>query len=175
MTEKKKKSNRDLLFSIDEKQVQKTIEELRELGTDADLDLLAELYSKTGSDEIKKLIHHFFCDLRNQSSADTITRLIKTTDDKPTLKMLVSSTWESRLNYIGYFELFIDLVIHEAFEISFEAFTLIESFEEKTTEARRETLLNYLSKNIGKCSAENMAFASDLEGIIKNYRIEGDN
>lgn len=174
MSEQKKNTNKELLFSKDEKQVLATIESLRDKGTDTDLALLADLYSKTNSDEIQKSIYHFFRDLRNQNSVDAVVRIIKTTGDHEVLKMILSSTWESRLNYIGYFELFIDLVINQSFEIAFEAFTLIESFEEKTTEARKETLINYVKNNIGSCSAENIAFASDLEGIIQNYRVEGD-
>ncbi|MDA3891250.1 MAG: hypothetical protein PF517_06245 [Salinivirgaceae bacterium] len=171
MTENNKQTKKELLFSKDEKVVIKAIENLRETGNDSDLELLTELYTETKLEKVKKSIYHFFCDLRNQSSADIITRIIKSTSDKDTLKMLTSSTWESRLNYIGYFELFIDLVIYEGFEIAFEAFTLIESFEEKTTEARKETLAAYVKENIEKCKEENLAFAMDLVKIIEDYKV----
>lgn len=171
MAEKKKQSNKELLFSKDADTVRDTISTLRESGSDKDLHILCELYTKTKSENIKKDIYSFFCDLRNQQSTDTVVRLIKTVDDNATLKMLSASTWESRLNYIGHFELFIDLIIHEGFEIAFEAFTLLESFEEKTTDARKESLIKYVKDNIGKCHEENKAFAIELVKIIESYKV----
>lgn len=174
MAEQKKQASKDLLYSSDEKQVLQKIEQLRELGTDSDLITLAEVYTENKSENIKRAIHQFFCDLRNQSSVEVIARIIKTAADKETLKMVVSSTWESRLNYIGYFELFIDLVVHEDFDVAFEAFTLIESFEEKTTEARKQTLIEYAKKKITKCKEGNLSFAVDLVKIIEAYKVDGE-
>ena len=171
MTEKKKTSNKDLLFSNDEKVVVKTITNLRESGTDNDLVLLAELYEKNNSDKIKKLIDQFFCDLKNQDSVATIFRLIKSCTHKGTLKMLTSACWQSRLNFIANFELFIDLVIHEDFEISFEAFTLIDNFEEKTTELRKAELINYVKHNIKECKNDNLPLAMDMVKIMDGYKV----
>jgi len=171
MAEKKKSSNRDLLFSNDEKIVVKTINTLRESGTDSDIVLLLELYEKQESGEVKKLINQFFCDLRNQESTASMIRLLKTSTNKETLKMLASACWQSRLNYIANFELFIDLVIHEEFEISFEAFTLIDNFEEKTTEARKTELIDYVKNSIKKCKEENLPLAMDMVKIIENYKV----
>lgn len=171
MTDKKSTSRKDLLFSKDEKTVIKTINAIRESGTNNDLVLLAELFEKHDSDEVKKLISGLFCDLKNQASADALVRLCQTTAYKETLKMLVSSCWQSRLNYIDNFELFIDMVIHEGFEISFEAFTLIESFEEKTTETRKSDLVAYVKNNISACKDANLPFALELVTIIEDFKV----
>lgn len=170
MTEKKRISNKELLFSKDDKIVVKTITELRKKGLDKDLITLIELYNKSNSDEIIKLIYELFCDLRSQSSTETILQLLRSTTDKKTLKMLISSCWQTRLNYIDSFELFIDFIINEKFEISFEAFTLIESFEEKTTKTRKSELISYVQKNIENCKDENLVLASDLTQIIENFK-----
>lgn len=169
MTEEKDQIIRKLLLSANEEIVIKTLNELREKGKDNDLNTLAEVYRDANSVEVKKLISQFFCDLKLQSSAETMVRLIKTTTDKPTLKMLASSCWQSRLNYSAYFELFIDLVIHENFEISFEAFTLIESFEEEITDLRKKELMAYVQKNLNNCKEDNLVFANDMLKIIGNY------
>jgi hypothetical protein len=169
MTENKDQVIRKLLLSANEEIVIKTLNELREKGKDNDLNTLAEVYMASESVEVKKLISQFFCDLQLQSSTDAMVRLIKTITDKPTLKMLAASCWQSRLNYSAFFELFIDLVIHESFEISFEAFTLIESFEETITEDRKKELMAYVNKNIKSCKEENLVFAGDLVKIIENY------
>jgi len=169
MAENKDQLIRELLLSNNEEAVINTLNELREKGKDNDLNTLAEVYMNTESNEVKKLISQFFCDLQLQTSADAMVRLIKTTTDKPTLKMLVASCWQSRLNYISHFELFIYLVIHESFEISFEAFTLIESYEEKITDQRKKELSTYLKISLKSCNEENLVFATDLVKIIEGY------
>jgi len=171
MTESKKKSVRELLFSKDQKTVTKTINKLRETGKDTDLNTLVELYGKSEAEEIKQLIYKFLCDLKSQASAAVVVGLIQTTTDKQTLKMLASTCWQSRLNYIDNFELFIDLIIHEPFEISFEAFTLLENFEEKTTEIRKTELTVYVKSNIKDCKEDNLPLAVDLVQIIENYKV----
>ena len=170
MTENKILTNSQLLFSKDEKVVIKAINDLRKLGEDKDLTVLIELYSKNDSVDIKKMIYQFFCDLRSQSSTTSIIQILRSTTDKDTLKMLVSSCWQTRLNYIDAFELFIDFVLNEDFEISFEAFTLIESFEEKASQDRKKELTSYVKNNIDICKEENMVLASDLSGIIEDYK-----
>jgi len=170
MTDKKDQIIRELLLSSNEEAVINTLNELREKGKDNDLNTLAEVFMTSESNEVKKLISQFFCDLKIQSSADSMMRLIKTTTDKPTLKMLVASCWQSRLNYSTFFELFIDLVIHESFDISFEAFTLIESYEEEITDQRKKDLIAYVKKNIKNCKEENLVFAADLVKIIEGYQ-----
>jgi len=172
MTENKKPTIKDQLFSKNNKIVIETIKKLRETGKDNDLNTLIELYVNNNNKEVNQLIYQLFCDLKTQKSTITIANLIKNTTDKQTLKMLVSTCWQSRLNYINSFELFIDLVINEAFEISFEAFTLIENFEEKTTENRKTELTTYVKNNIKKCKDDNLALAVDLVQIIENYKTE---
>lgn len=170
MAEKKKISNRELLFSKDEKKVIKAISDLREKGSGDDLIILIELYEKADSAEIKKLIYQFFCDLRSQSSTDIILQQLRSATDRDTLKMLISSCWQTRLNYIDAFELFIDFVLNEEFDISFEAFTLLENFEDKTTSARKKVLSKYVKNKIDNCKDENLVLASDLSQIIENYK-----
>ena len=170
MAEKKILTSSQLLFSKDDKIVIKAINNLRKSGQDKDLTLLIELYSKNDSLEIKRLIYQFFCDLRSQSSTTSIIQILRSTTERNTLKMLVSSCWQTRLNYIDSFELFIDFIINNEFEISFEAFTLLESFEEKTTKARKKELISYVNKNIENCKEDNLVLASDLSQILENYK-----
>ncbi len=169
--ENKQSNIRALLLSNDEKIVKENIEKLRESGTDNDLVLLAEIYKNIEPNDIKFSISQLFSDVQNQKSTDTIVRLIKTTDDKSVLKMLISSCWQSRLNYIDHFELFIDMLLHEPFEIAFEAFTVIESFEEITTQSRISALVEYVNKNLETCKPENTGLADDLVKIIENYSL----
>ncbi len=171
MTENKKTTIKEQLYSKDKNIVIKAVKDLRETGKDSDLNALIEFYSKSEDKEVNQLIYRLFCDLRTQKSTSTIVNLIKSTTDKPTLKMLVSSCWQSRLNYIDSFELFIDLVIKESFEISLEAFTLIENFEEKTTEVQISKLIAHVKNSIKGCKENNLPLAVDLVKIIENYKV----
>ena len=168
MNKKKLKANEDI-FSKSDDIVIKTIETIRESGNIKDLENLAKKYSETDSEEIKTLIFNVFADLKTQEATNTIVDLIKKSNDADTVKMLVSSCWQSRLDYADYFETFIDLVISAPFEISFDAFTLLENFENKISEERKIELINYVKNNIAKSADDNKTFAAELINIIEKY------
>jgi hypothetical protein len=168
MDNKKQKANSDI-FSKNEETVIKAIEIIRESGNIKDLENLAKVYSKIKSEKIQSMIFNVFCDLKTQESANTVVNLIKTEHNADILKMLVSSCWQSRLDYADSFEVFIDLVFSAPFETAFDAFTLIENFENKISESRKNKLINYVKTNISKCAENNKTFALELIKIIDKY------
>ena len=168
MNSKKLKTNENI-FSKKDDIVIKAIETIREAGNIKDLENLAKKYSETDSEEIKTLIFNVFADLKIQEAANTVVDLIKSVGDADTVKMLVSSCWQSRLDYADYFETFIDLVISAPFEISFDAFTVLENFENKIQEERKAELIDYVKSNIAKSTDDNKTFATELINIIEKY------
>jgi len=151
-------------------EVVNAIKEIRKNGNGKDLNILIDIYQNTKNDDIKKSIYSIFCDLKDQKLTKNIIEILKDTEDKTILKMLVASCWESRLDYLDYFELFINLIMQEDFTIAFDAFTLLENFDNKITESRRVELSKYVKDNIVNCKKDNIVLALDLPKIINNYK-----
>ncbi|MBI9068190.1 MAG: hypothetical protein JEZ09_12930 [Salinivirgaceae bacterium] len=157
------------LFAVDKKIVTKAITDIRNHGNNELLKALIKLYDKNDDKELRNTIAGVFNDLKDQKAGELIIQSIRENSNKDVKKMLISSCWQSRLNYMDYLELFIDIVLCEDFILSFEAFTVIENIEEKTTAERKNKLINYITTNIGKCINDNKALADDLVQIVSNY------
>lgn len=145
------------------------INELREEGSDQVLEILAKYYLSTSDAEVRNAISRFFCDLQNQSSAAVIVELINNQDYQGAKQMLVSSCWQTRINYILYLETFIELVFNEPFEIAFEAFTVIENIDSRVSEGRKNELIAFIESRIDSCRDENLVLADDIAAIVRQY------
>ncbi|PKP08423.1 MAG: hypothetical protein CVU09_15875 [Bacteroidetes bacterium HGW-Bacteroidetes-4] len=161
LAEQLKSANKELILD--------TIKSLRHDGNDEVLEILTQIYLNQTNNEISQAIYRFFCDLKNQPSAETVIRLIKNPEYHQAKKMLVSSCWQSRLNYIVYLETFIAMVFSEPFELAFEAFTVVENMEARVSEQRKKELLAFVDANMDNCIDDNLVLADDLKGIIQLY------
>jgi hypothetical protein len=161
LSEQLKSANKELIIE--------TIKSLRNEGNDEVLEILIQVYLNQKDLEINEAIYRFFCDLKNQPSAETVIRLIKNPEYHQAKKMLVSSCWQSRLNYIIYMETFIAMVFNEPFELAFEAFTVVENMEARVSEQRKNELLAFVDANMDNCIDDNLVLADDLKGIIRLY------
>ncbi|MGE4290002.1 MAG: hypothetical protein AB7E36_15060 [Salinivirgaceae bacterium] len=161
LAEQLKSANKELILD--------TIKSLRHEGNDEVLELLTQMYLNQTNNEISEAIYRFFCDLKNQHSAETVMQLIKNPEYHQAKKMLVSSCWQSRLNYIVYLETFIAMVFNEPFELAFEAFTVVENMEARVSEQRKNELLAFVDANMDNCIDDNLVLADDLKGIIRLY------
>jgi hypothetical protein len=161
LAEQLKSANKELILD--------TIKSLRHDGNDEVLEILTQIYLNQTNNEISEAIYRFFCDLKNQTSAETVIQLIKNPEYHQAKKMLVSSCWQSRLNYILYLETFIAMVFNEPFELAFEAFTVVENMEARVSEQRKNELLAFVDANMDNCIDDNLVLADDLKGIIRLY------
>jgi len=157
------------LKSNDTNAVLKTIEEIRDDGSNELLRDLAKLLCSTKNKEIKESIYNLFCDLKNQSSVDKLITFITSNELKKAKKTLLSACWQTRLDFSDYLELFIDIVIKEPFELSFEAFTVVENNESKVTRDRKNELIEYTKAKLSSIADQNLDLAHDIIPIIERY------
>lgn len=157
------------LKSKDDTIVLKTIGEIRDDGSNELLRDLAKLLCSTKNKEIKESIYNLFCDLKNQSSVEKLITFLNSEELKKAKKTLLSACWQTRLDFSDYLELFIDIVIKDPFEYSFEAFTVIENMESKVTRERKNELIEYTKSKISGVKDQNLDLAHDIIPIIERY------
>ncbi|MBI5219147.1 MAG: HEAT repeat domain-containing protein [Bacteroidia bacterium] len=119
LTEKLNSKNPEIILDA--------ILKLRNKGTFQVIAQVVKLLNTTQDEEIKKAILNFLNDLKNKESIPEIVAAIKNPVYKKNLQPLISSCWQSGLDYSNYLAVFTDIVIRENYAAAFEAFTVIEN------------------------------------------------
>ena len=122
-------ATRNLLFSADTEKVLSAIQTLKETGNKAYLPLLFDLLVTHPETEVKKAILDLLATVKDKEAIPVIIEALQNQKYRSIRKELTTSCWQSGLDYSAYFEVFIDLIIHEEWEVAFEAFTVIENLE----------------------------------------------
>lgn len=124
--EKQEKKVIDALFSTDKKIVLDTIDKIRSMGQPVYIKPLIELYFNSPLSETGTAIIALLNDIKAQEAAPFIAESLNIPADKPGLSKLIAVCWQNGLNYTGHLHVFARHVIHANYEISVEAFTVIE-------------------------------------------------
>ena len=129
--------------------------------------LLVSCYDGSDNSPVKRLIEGFLNDLKYQSACSEVMAELKK-DLKPgTMSMLVSSCWQSGLNYAGYSREFAGLFLSGDYLTALECFTVIESSAENITRAEKDAIKKILREGsqtgIGEKNALTMELISALE------------
>ena len=114
---------------------------LRNEGTINSVENIIRLLSKTKNDLVKNEILNFLRDIKTQEAASIIVTAIKNPEYDNILDTLVSSCWQSRLEFSDYLEDFIDVVIHKEYIVAYEAFTVVEYNISNVTKEKIESLI----------------------------------
>lgn len=126
-SEKKLKNLEDLLRKKDSGLINRAIEMLREEEPfEGAIALLATCYNENEAPIIKRAIENFMNDIKDQSVRPEIIEEIKK-DWKPETKtMLVSSCWQSGLDYSGFTYDLAGVFMNSEYSVAVECFTVIE-------------------------------------------------
>lgn len=107
----------------------KAVEDVRKVGDETILPILAKLLASSQYEQVKTDIRKVFTDLKDQKSATAITEIIIDPDFANEKAFFVSTCWEGKVDYSGFLPLFVDLVIEDDFNVSMEALTVIEEMK----------------------------------------------
>lgn len=119
------------LESSNKDEVLFTIKQLRNNGNPRILPFVINLFNSSDSAEIKSAILKFLGDLKNKNSTNEIILALKNEKYLSIRKDLLSTCWQSGLDYSEHIGLFVDFFISGDFGVAFEAFTIIDNFEDK--------------------------------------------
>ena len=129
MEKSRKKINAVLLNKLWSDDAQKVLSALRELRMAGHCEYLPELLkllNETQNEEIKKELAIFLCDIRDKGCIPHIIDSLNDDQFQHVKNIIVSSCWQSRLNYSNHIDTFIQIFIKEDYLTALEAFTVIE-------------------------------------------------
>lgn len=137
-----------VLQSADPLQVIDALEELRISGKSSDLPVLIEFLHLTTNPEIKAKITSLLGNLKESDAIPFLISAIENPKYAPELQKLVSSCWESGLDYSNYLALFVDLLIQNDFQVAFEAYTVIMNSENRIDQPIIDLQIDRLEKSL---------------------------
>jgi hypothetical protein len=129
--------------------------------------LFASHYNKTDDFEIRKAIEEFLNDLKDQSVTEEIIAELRKQWKPETLTMLVSSCWQSGLDYSEYTFDIAEVFIRGDYVTAFECLTLIEETAHELSSQKKAEILELLGRHPISPSSEKAALTSELLLILK--------
>ena len=134
--------------------------------------IILELNTKSHSEK-NALILEFLACLKDRKARSVMMDLIQQTELKEYQQLLLSTIWNSPLDYTDYLEVFVDLALKGDFIITLECLTIIENldgpFSEKSVMEAQVLLGAYAESNPDKNSQKGMLI-SEIALLIKDFQ-----
>ncbi|MDX9726421.1 MAG: hypothetical protein RBT38_08550 [Bacteroidales bacterium] len=131
------------------------------------ISLLVSFYDRTDNSSVRRIIEEFLNDLKDQNSCREVVDEISKTMKPETLRMLVSSCWQSGLDYAPYSSVFARLFLSDDYMTSVECYTVIESSTEKLDKAGKDEVIRIISNGMSNANEGIKSLARDLVAMMK--------
>ena len=144
-----------------------TLKEVKMEGNYSLIPYLVYVLKNTSNPDIENEIIGILNNINLQSSVPYLVDSIKDTEDKKILNILISSCWKNGLDFSDYLEVFVDQFLHYDFDISLEAFTVIENATTKSGVKENDRMIVYLNNNYDNVSKEKKLLIRELVQIFE--------
>jgi hypothetical protein len=111
-------------------------------------------------------------DLNYQHIVPLITGYISHHKAHPELQVLVSSCWQSRLNFSHQIPLFIDLLIEKDYAVALEAFTVVETSMNVATPQTLREQSERLRQSLPTLDNDKALLVKEMIRILENPPLE---
>jgi hypothetical protein len=135
--------NKDNIFVITE-----AIDQLRqEKPFEGAVGLLTAVYNKTDNMQVRKSISGFMNDLKDQSACEEVIKEIRKDWKPETISMLISSCWQSGLNYSEFSLDLAKVFLEGDYVTAIECLTVIEESVHELSKKRKEEIIKLIEDN----------------------------
>jgi hypothetical protein len=117
------------LFSANTEVVISALEAIQRKGNKLYLPMIFDLLNSSPEQEIETEIKNLLGTVKDKESVNSFLRAIEDDKYKHIRKDILTACWQNGLDFSTFIPVFIDLIIHENWEIAFEAFTVIDNLE----------------------------------------------
>jgi hypothetical protein len=164
---KKLKELEEKLYSGNKKVISDTIISLRNADpVKGAIGLLIYHFETSDDPEIKRLVIDFLNDLKEPGARIEVVAEIKKDFKPDTICMLVSSCWQSGLDYSGYAIDFADLFIKADYRTALECFTVLEESVTGISVPVKKEINKRLESGKKSFSAEKVVLADALIVVL---------
>jgi len=129
--------------------------------------LLAEYYDNSSDKSITVIIENFFNDIKHQSARPEVIAEIHKSWKQDTISMLVSSCWQSGLDYSEYTEDIAAVFLEGDYATAIECMTVIEESAKFNTREQKDKLIKIIKNSVRAFTHEKTALTHELIGILE--------
>jgi hypothetical protein len=128
--------------------------------------ILTEVYDKTDDPTIKGLIRSFMNDIKESGARPEIITEIRKSHKPETICMLVSSCWQSGLDYSQFAADLMKVFLNGDYMVSLECLTVIEESLHNIPGKMKNEMTIYLEQNKGNIINEKRELVNELISIL---------
>jgi hypothetical protein len=167
-SEKKNKELADVLQKDNNSVITQAIETLRqEKPFEGAISLLTAFYDKTDDFSVRKSIAGFMNDLKDQSATKEVIEQIRKKWKSGTISMLVSSCWQSGLNYSEYSKDLVRIFLEGDYVTAIECLTVIEESAHELSVSGKKEIIKILEHSPVTQITEKQTLALELISILE--------
>lgn len=146
-----------------------TIGEIRENGTITILPEVFEVMLDTEDDEVMEACTSLLNDLKNAEAVSYLVAALKNQRFRPIRPMLVSSCWQSGLDYHTEVPLFARFLLREDYATAIEAFTVIENSIGDLSDDEIVQLTSTLNAGLQEASDNKKKLIREMLAVIREF------
>lgn len=166
-TENKRKELEHILNKANFVKITQAVKALREeVPFNGAIGLLTDYYDNTGNDSIKRIISEFLNDLKDPAKIPEVIEEIKRDHKPETTRMIISSCWQSGLDYSPHLQGFTEIFLTSDYQTAIECFSVIESSCEFLDEEKKITLISLINKALPSLGDDKKLLAGELVSVI---------
>jgi hypothetical protein len=128
--------------------------------------LLTELFDKTDDVNIKDLIRTFMNDIKESGIRSEVIKEINKSYKAETAGMLVSSCWQSGLDYSEFAPDLLKIFLKGDYLVSLECLTVIEESIINLSRKNKDDMIKYLNNNMNNKVGEKSALINELISLL---------
>ena len=129
--------------------------------------LLTAYYDKTNDMPVRKSIAGFMNDLKDQSACIEVIKEIRKDWKPDTISMLVSSCWQSGLNYSDYSLDLAKVFLKGDYVTAIECLTVIEESVQELSKEKRNEVIKLIEENPFPRTDEKSTLTLELISILE--------
>jgi hypothetical protein len=129
--------------------------------------LLAEYYDSSSDKGISDLIEDFFNDIKHQSARPEVMAEIRKPWKQDTISMLVSSCWQSGLDYSEYSGDIASVFLEADYATAIECMTVLEESATINTREQKDNIIEIIKNSSRAFTREKAALTNELIEILE--------
>lgn len=158
------------LQSGHEPTINEGLKHIRSEGNSHLLPVLINLMLHTPNEHIERECLLILCDLKDSHAPDIICQSIRENRSNQRLPGLISSCWQSMLDYSEHLQLFAELSVEGNYQLALESFSVIEENIQRLGNPERELMAEYIRTNLAQANPDKRKLLVELISVVSPFQ-----
>jgi hypothetical protein len=130
------------------------------------ISLLISLYDRSENITVRKTIEGFMNDIRDPSAREEVISVLRKKWKNETIRMLVSSCWQSGMNYSEYYLDIVNVFLSGDYATAVECFTVIEESLHDLNRQEKKEIAKLMKDNAAVQHDEKLPLQLELISLV---------